>query len=745
VAVLVNDIKADNDQLLLLQQQLSRLENDAVMSETSINVNERQIDVLKDKVRVCDTQIQDSSNHLMSAMHTLQQLEKQKVELEQRRKYVVYTNNDEQVKLQLQQRYKTVELELQGLKQAQLGIQAALLLANDSQVTLKSEFTLVNDQLNNKYNWLRKYQAQQIYLHQMINNPFQQQQGIKTIVENKQLDGIVGVVATLIVPQNGYEIALETALGGSINNIVTRDELSARSAISFLKRNDGGRATFLPLSVLSSRSISRDQEAIAASQPGYLGLMSDYVSYSEDLLVLVKALLGNVMLAKTLEDANHIARMIKFSSKIVTLDGDVVHRGGSMTGGKQKDYNSLLSNKKQLTDLELQIAKCQSEIDLLSTKNNEVTQRLDSIQIEITDHRVALAQNIPLVESKTAKLADLKFELEQFKIDTNDITIDQVEELLIEQLNQAYSNRDTLTGKLSQLREQKIVFQKEIDMKEGMIRTGRRTLNEQRMQIGQLKIQESKLQIAINNHLERLANEYQLTYEYAASQIDPDVVINRDLALKLRRELQAFGNVNLDAPALFAELSERYEFLKQQNHDLIIARNQLLKVIDEMDETMAKRFISMFDKINQELPIIFKELFGGGHAKLVLDDEDILNAGIDIDIQPPGKNVQNIRLFSGGEKSLIAICVLFAIMRVRPVPLCILDEAEAALDQANVERFGRYLQKYSMHTQFIVITHRVGTMTKCQSLYGVTMNQDGVSQMLKVQLKDAIKIAKEDD
>ena len=208
----------------------------------------------------------------------------------------------------------------------------------------------------------------------------------------------------------------------------------------------------------------------------------------------------------------------------------------------------------------------------------------------------------------------------------------------------------------------------------------------------------------------------------------------------LRQEISALGNVNLEAPAQYEEVSGRFEFLTKQKGDLLAAKDKILEAIDEMDQVMIKQFKEMFDKINAELNDVFRTLFGGGRASLVLvDPNDILNTGIDIDVQPPGKNVQNIKLFSGGEKSLIAICVLFAILKARTMPLCIFDEVEAALDQANVERFAKYISHFRGGSQFIVVTHRPGTMAQCDALYGVTMKQNGVSSLLKVQLQEAMQ------
>ena len=278
--------------------------------------------------------------------------------------------------------------------------------------------------------------------------------------------------------------------------------------------------------------------------------------------------------------------------------------------------------------------------------------------------------------------------------------------------------------------------------KEKQLRQIRKDLNEVNNYINTIKIAQAKSETKLEANLNRLASEYQMTYEFAQTKVVEHMENAKEEVLQLRREIEALGNVNMNAPEEYDEVNNRYEFLSKQIDELIDSKNKILKAIDEMDEVMIKQFKSMFNAINNELNTTFRSLFGGGKAKLILEDPtDLLNTGIDIDVQPPGKAVQNIRLFSGGEKALIAICVIFTILKVKPVPLIIFDEVEAALDQSNVERFAKYLKTFVNQTQFIVVTHRPGTMQECDVLYGVTMQKQGVSQMLKVELYDAIEMA----
>jgi chromosome segregation protein len=258
-----------------------------------------------------------------------------------------------------------------------------------------------------------------------------------------------------------------------------------------------------------------------------------------------------------------------------------------------------------------------------------------------------------------------------------------------------------------------------------------------------IRIDQSRLETRMENNLQRLTSEYRLTYEFARSNMSGEIVENaKEEVASLRADIERLGNINMNAPEEYNEVNERYETLKGQIQELSESRDKILGVIDELDGKMKTQFKDMFDRINAEFNDIFRSLYGGGKATLILEDpSDLLNTGIDIDAQPPGKAVQNNKLFSGGEKSLIALCVLFAILKVKPVPLVILDEVEAALDPGNVERFAQYLHNYTDRTQFIVVTHRPGTMENTDVLFGVTMQHQGVSQMLKVELREAIDMA----
>ena len=434
---------------------------------------------------------------------------------------------------------------------------------------------------------------------------------IRRVMEQKdQVPGIRGVVADIIHVEKNYEIAIETALGGSIQNIVTDNEQTAKQMIEFLKKNRYGRATFLPLNSISARGDFNQRGAL--NEPGAIGLASGLVTADREYAGLIGYLLGRVLVVDNIDHAIAIARKYRHSIRMVTLEGESLSPGGSMTGGAFKNNSNLLGRRREIEELEKKVKE-------LAAQYNAIRQSL--------------------VENRTKR---------------NEM-------------------RDTVASLQQKLREQSI------------------QQNTARMNIEQLE--------------------------------------------KKAEEIRALGSVNVNAIEDYRELLERHTFLNGQYNDLLEAEKTLEQIIKELDEGMRKQFSEKFGEIQKEFDKAFKELFGGGRGTLELaEDEDILEAGIRIISQPPGKKLQNMMQLSGGEKALTAIALLFAIQNLKPSPFCLLDEIEAALDDSNVGRFAGYLQKLTKNTQFIIITHRRGTMNAADRLYGITMQEKGVSTLVSVDL-----------
>lgn len=747
IAVLVSDITYFTEELENLNNQLEKFQSDYAVFETSVNVHDLAISESRSEVRTLDREITLLQNGILEVASEIQTLETRRIEIDEKRKYLLETANNEVKAEQLKSLLKEAKFEYEDRKSRIEEVNVDVKQLNQQlDLTLDKQIKH-NQSLNEVSLILRRLHNREQVLKTMLEQPFRQHQGVNAIIKAKNsIDGIYDVVSNLLTPDDGYEQAISTALGGSMYFIVTKDERSSREAVNFLKKNRSGRATFLPLTILKPRYVRHEDEIILNNSDGFLGLGSDFVVNEEIFDNVVMSLLNNTVIADTLINAQEIAKRLQYRYKVVTLEGEIINTGGSLTGGSLRDNNSPLTMQKELDDV---LEKIQANNELqLKYQNVANTINTSKVQIEssLMNHRIQIAQLEPVLDAKRATYERLQNELELLAphtmIDNEEINFSDE---LITLLNQNYVKRDEMNVLIKTKNNEKYQISNEIERREVQIRQIKNEYKDTLENLNALKLDIVRAETKVDSDLQRLASEYQLTYENAKSEYEhSEFKDDRSAVADLRREIENLGNVNMSAPEEYIEVSERYEFIDHQYKDLVGSRDQLLSVIDEMDEVMTTEFESMFHKINNELQDVFSQLFGGGSANLILEDpEDLLNTGIDIDVKPPGKNVQNIRLFSGGEKALIAISVLFAILKARPVPLCIFDEVEAALDQANVERFSNFLSEFSKDTQFIVVTHRPGTMAKVDVLYGVTMPIQGVSQMLKVQLKEAKNFAEE--
>lgn len=745
ISVLSDQITRLKNDVENAQNELNDLQAKEALLEASIQVNENNNMLAKSEIHQLDLQIHTLQEDLIRVVNEIQTLETRKIEIDEKRKYTLEVGNQEEKANQLlslleeakrefedrEQRLNQLNLDIQNLTSRSVEINRKLIDQN-------TKCDEANSKLNRASNRLE-------VAKNLESRPYMNQMGVQAIMNAQQsLVGVFGVVSKLLSPVIGYEEAIGVALGGALYHIVTKDEESARNAINFLKRNESGRATFLPMTVLFNRFISKEHQIVCDNTKGYLGTADDFVKCDPKFDVVKSSLLANVIVCDTLENGNHLAKLLNYQYKIVSLEGDVIHRGGSMTGGRQKDNHSPLSITKEINELKIRIEEYQNELKLHQDGLFDLNSRKSDLESDLLEKRIAAAQLEPVLEAKRAKYERLKDDLDQIAPNLQQDS-QSFEEDLIDLLNKAYFKRDEYTGQLKSKRELRLKNAQESERRELQIRQQRRDLNGLQLVKRDIEIQITRQSTNIENLMNRLSHDYQMTYEFALTIPTVEGVENAvDEVNQLRSEIESLGNINMTAPQEYEAVNERYELLKKQYDEINESKEKILSLILELDTIMVEQFKDMLDKINAELPEVIQAMFGGGKAYLALENpEDLLNSGIEIHVQPPGKSIKNMRLFSGGEKSLIAISVLFAILKARHVPLCVFDEVEAALDQANVERFAAYLKKFSSSTQFIVLTHRSGTMAQCDVLFGVTMGKSGVSQMLKVRLADAMMMAEE--
>ncbi len=598
-------------------------------------------------------------------------------------------------------------------------------------------------------------------------------QSIRRVMEVRdRVRGIHGVVADLIKTRKEYETAVETALGGSIQNIVTDSEETAKILIEHLKKNRFGRATFLPLSAIRGGAAKEYEEA--KGEPGVIGLASELTETEEAYGELNRYLLGKNLVVDTMDNAVRIARKYKHRLRIVTLEGELLSPGGSISGGAYKNSSNLIGRQREIGELKETMDRILREVDRLNQ--------------EIVEAEKAVSE-------KEEEIAELREELSEISLEKNSLTLGIMSDMKLrysglsqktEFISENIGRLSQELEELSEEREQNLAARKQsfevIRQKEEEIRelsehilrvkeeaeklslslkdtTGKRedmaaerkeyfakreALSEETValekELLRIENQKEKEEQRFDAKTEYIWNEYQLTRDGAGEWYREDLGSLseiRDRASGLKNEIRALGPVNIQALEDYKEVSERYQFLKTQHEDLTASEQSVLQIIRELDEGMKRQFNETFARIRQEFDQVFKELFGGGQGSIELvaeEGEDVLSAGISIIAQPPGKKLQNMMQLSGGEKALTAIALLFAIQNLKPSPFCLLDEIEAALDDSNVGRFASYLHKLTEHTQFILITHRRGTMEAADRLYGVTMQEKGVTALVSVDL-----------
>ena len=587
--------------------------------------------------------------------------------------------------------------------------------------------------------------------HKMDNLKVEIEQGsdmpnsVRKVLKSTTLTGIHNTIGNILSTEEDYVNALNTAIASNKNFIITKDEDSAKKAINYLKDNHLGRATFFPMSVIKERYVDYETLSIIRHSSDFVGVMSDLVTYNRQYEAIIKNQLGTVLVATTLDAATRLSHMINSKYKIVSLQGDVVNVGGSLTGGSNYVGKSAIILKQELKHLEDKynlLQKEEEEIEKELNENREEISKLEDTLFVISKDKVTLKEKY---ESKKNDLKEIKDKLISItkdyealeSISNNSISSKEAEIIRLFHEKTAYKEQieiriKSLTKDINEIKDRIEKNQADDKLKNSHLRSLEKESHD-------LEVSINRIDVKLDNMLETLSTEYEMTYERAKNEYSLDIE-PEDARVKVntfKANIKRIGMVNLDAIDEYERVNSRYEFLTTQREDLLKAEDTLLEIMNEMDEVMKEEFKVTFDKIRDEFQKVFKELFNGGQADLKLTNpEDLLTTGIDIVASPPGKKLTTISLLSGGEKTLTAISLLFAILNVRTVPFCLFDEVEAALDEANVAQFGKYLNHYRNKTQFLIITHKKKTMEYANTLYGITMQESGVSKLVSVRLED---------
>ena len=727
---------------------------------------------------------------------------------------------------------------------------------NDAVESKEEKLTLLRETLADKDKKLRDTQVsyhQEKSRLEALSNLTERYEGyggsVKKVMERKEQEkGIVGVVADIIKVDKKYETAIETALGGNIQNIVTDDEETAKRMIGYLKQTKAGRATFLPLTSITHPQEFKNPESL--KEKGVLGMADELVHVDEKYRNVAKAMLGRIVVVDQVDNAVRIARKFDYGIRMVTLEGELLVPGGAISGGAFKNNSNLLGRRREMEEMEASVKKYLKEVDTLLQEIEDTKAERNKLRLSLEEDKASLQKKF--IEQNTARLnvikakerkeeasesslelkseeREIESQIQEIRLSKEEISRElqdsetlekqtegkikecqvlldekrseesenlagvnalevEVEKMLQQQgfhqqnVDRINTELERSKSELSEIEEGLLGNTRDIEQKENNIRQIEETIQashtsqndtEKQLQeditkkeelsakqknffkdrealsekmagldkeVYRLNAQREKLQDMTESQINYMWDEYEITLSDAAGMRNEELndlpAMKRDIST-LKDQIKKLGDVNVNAIEDYKNLMERYSFLKTQHDDLIEAEKTLEGIITELDTAMRKQFHEKFGEISREFDKVFKEMFGGGKGTLeLMEDEDILEAGIRIIAQPPGKKLQNMMQLSGGEKALTAIALLFAIQNLKPSPFCLLNEIEAALDESNVSRFAKYLHKLTRHTQFIVITHRRGTMEQVDRLYGITMQEKGVSTLVSVNLID---------
>ena len=756
VALLAYDIENYNQQLEQVKQKKEKIDKEILtLSNESSSAD---ISALEDnnKLEKLEQEKSALNTELLKVTEEVEKINGEKNLLKERSK----TNKEEEVlketvrttlekKGQIEKNIAVLTEEINNITKEQSS-------KNEKYKALETEITTTKNKKNylmSNYSKLdqdlislnHKISSLRIEIEQSTDLP----NSVRTILKETSLTGIHNTIGNIINIDDVYLKALNVAISANKNFVITSDEESAKKAINYLKDNHLGRATFFPLNIIKERYIDSDTLNLIKNNPDFIDVLSNLLTYNKKYQNIIENQFGTIIISKDLDSANRLSKIIRNRYKIITLDGDVINVGGSMTGGSLNKTKSIITTKQELKYLEEKEQNLKAEIVTLKdelSKINDIISKLEEENYLKEKEKIATTE---LLNTKNNELLRIKQDYEAIKKEWENLeiisnnSVSEKEQELIKLFHEKSSLKEQLQLRLKMVTKETEELKAKIEETQATYKLKNATLRNLEKTSRELEILINRLDVKIDNMLNVLSEDYELTFERAKSDysldIEPDEA--RVKVNTYRNNIKRIGMVNLGAIEEYERVNTRYSFLTNQREDLLKAENTLLEIMNEMDEVMEEEFKNTFMAIQTEFQKVFKELFKGGQASLKLTDpSNMLTTGVEIVASPPGKKLTTISLLSGGEKTLTAISLLFAILNVRSVPFCLFDEVEAALDEANVAGFGTYLNNYRDKTQFLIITHKKKTMEYANTLYGITMQESGVSKLVSVKLEEHMEV-----
>lgn len=750
IALIANDLEKLNVLYHEQTKQIEDLTNEIIEKTTNITNDDIELEKKKQELEKITTNLTSLQQNLLILTKEEEKLNGEKNIIKERSKYdaedvKVHENitNLKEQKLSLNNKLLSIKTDLTILDNKIKEVLKDNSNKNNEYVSLNN----TKEDIKNKISALENFKLQKEYKIKYLNDYIENSSfpvSIKRLLGNPKLIGIHNTISKLINIDEKYLLALDVSLGGAKDYLVVDNPNVAKTCINYLKENNLGRVTFFPLDVIKPRYIEDNILNVVNDMDGFIDILANLVSYDFNYKNIIFNQLGNVLVVDNIDNANKISKKINNKYKIVTLDGEIINVGGSITGGTVKK-KSIISEKYELENLLTKKDMEEKEILSLKQKQEEIDKnikQLENILYEIGKNKILLTEEY---NAKNENYKLLKNQLDRITLELNNLedlednSINEEEEKILKKYYEVLKEKELVNKKIILLNEEKEKVSSLIEEYQAKYRLNNSNVRNLEEKKKTLEIESSKMSVKMDNLLNILSETYQMTFEKAKANyvLEEDIDVARKNVNSYKKELKEIGIVNLGAIEEYERVSKRYEFLTKQDNDLEEAITTLLKIINELDLVMEKEFIKTFKEIEIEFNNVFKELFKGGSAKLKLTDEsNILETGVNIEVSPPGKKITSISLLSGGEKTLTAISLLFAVLNVKKIPFCLFDEVEAALDEANVDRVGTYFNKYIGKTQLIIITHKKKTMEYANTLYGITMQESGVSKLVSVKLVD---------
>ena len=752
IALIVNDIKKINLEYNKLKTRNEELKSLIEELNAKVSKDTASLEITK----LSNLEVEGALNKLNQNLVDLERLiadtNAKKTLILERKK--INSNNDitlnnvlnlkEEV-LSLEKNINSLEEEIKSLNTKKDDLRASIDSLDNEELILRKDYVTNSNELNKKNKDLLELNNKIDILNNNILNEVNIPLPVKSILNNPRLKGIYNTVGKLLTFDDLYMNAIETTLGASLNYLVVDSETSVKQAINYLKEQRLGRATFLPLNIIKPKYLDSSVLETLKNSAGFIDIAINLVKFDEAYSNIMQNLLGNTIVVKDIDALNTIAKLLNYKYKVVSLEGDISYAGGSISGGAKKNSNSILKDRYELTKLETSKVNLETSIHLLETKINGLNKDNEDLKIKknkLNNEYIELKETI---NRKNISLTELEqnYKDKENTIKNNEAilnnTIDKELEDILKYYYELNGKKDTLLRTIKEYKEKLETSREDLAEAELNIKNKNKDLNKYSTEFNSNEVTLGKYDVKLDNYLLTLNEEYTMTYEKALSEVDTniDIETTRLQVSKLKSLIKDLGEVNLGSISEFERINERYTFLTTQQDDLVKSIEELKTAILSLDEIMKERFKETFEKVNTEFQKVFRILFRGGEGHLELTDKDnLLETGVEIIAQPPGKKLSSITLFSGGERTLTAISLLFAILNVKTVPFVILDEVEAALDEANVDVFGKYLETRKDKSQFIIITHKKRTMEYADTLYGITMQEEGVSKLVSVRMEE---------